>query len=184
MILPTVSHHLPYRFLKPGELIVAEEPCVISTLLGSCVAVTMVSLRTGIGTICHALLPSCASRDKCDCPERYRHVECSIRGMIELFRDRGVPCSGIEAKVFGGADMFRSGSGEDERVTVGRQNVAMANRILEAEGVRIAAFDVGGRQGRKIFFYPHTGDVYLRRLNGTAFRQASLVQRPAGGASL
>jgi chemotaxis protein CheD len=179
--IPMVSHSLPYHFLKPGELIVAEEPCIISTLLGSCVAVTMVSRRIGFGAICHALLPSCAEGNGCDCTERFRHVECSIRGMIEAFRDRGVPCSGIEAKVFGGADMFRSGSGADGRATVGRQNVARANLILAAEGIRIAAFDVGGRQGRKIFFYTQTGDVYLRRLSGMAFRQASLSPgRPAG----
>ncbi len=90
---------IPNLFLKPGELVIAEQPCVVSTLLGSCVAVTMVSRRIGVGAICHALLPSCKAKDQCDCPERFRQVDCAIRGMIAEFVRRGVPCSGIEAKI-------------------------------------------------------------------------------------
>ncbi|MGA2108628.1 MAG: hypothetical protein ABSH25_13400 [Syntrophorhabdales bacterium] len=45
-------------FLKPGEIYVGEEPAEISTILGSCVSVTMFSKRVRVGAICHALLPS------------------------------------------------------------------------------------------------------------------------------
>jgi chemotaxis protein CheD len=173
---------VPYLFLKPGELVIAEQPCVVSTLLGSCVAVTMVSRRIGVGAICHALLPSCKAKDRCSCPERFRQVDCAIRGMIEEFARRGVPCSGIEAKIFGGAEMFHTGREEDGEGSVGRQNVVKAREVLAAAGVRIAAFDVGGLQGRKIFFCTHSGEVFLRRLNGRTHRQASLSPGRTGGA--
>lgn len=156
---------LPSFFLKPGELFVAERPCLVSTLLGSCVAVTMSG--RGVGAICHALLPSCRG-DGGDCPERFRHVECAVAGMIEAFGRRGVPAGEIEAKIFGGAEMFRAGQGE----SVGRQNIDRAGEMLAAAGIRVAAADVGGARGRKILFCPHTGEVYLRRLNGMTHRQA------------
>lgn len=148
--------------LKPGELLIADRPCLISTLLGSCVAITLFSPDLKSGAICHALLPSCPAPGHGACPERFRHVECAIRAMLEGLRRRGIACGRIEAKVFGGADMFRA----DSRFSVGRQNVAKSWDILRGEGVRIAAFDVGGTRGRKIIFSPHTGEVLLKRLNG------------------
>jgi chemotaxis protein CheD len=156
---------LPSYFLKPGEMFVAEEPCVVSTLLGSCVAVTMAG--RGIGAICHALLPSCRGGEE-ECAERFRHVECAVAGMVEAFARRGVPTGAIEAKLFGGAEMFRTG----QAGSVGRQNIDRAGAMLAAAGIRVTAEDVGGERGRKILFCPHTGEVFMRRLNGMANRQA------------
>ncbi len=163
-----MTHTLPTFFLKPGELFFAEEPCIVSTLLGSCVAVTMTSRRARFGAICHALLPSCRDRGSCDCPERFRYVACAVRGMIDAFARRGVPAASIEAKIFGGAEMFPTGRG----ASVGSQNVARACELLAAAGVRVAAVDAGGEQGRKIVFLPQTGEVFLRRLDGVASVEA------------
>jgi len=173
---------LPYFFLKPGDMAIAEEPCIIATLLGSCIAVTMTSRRSGIGAICHALLPSCGHKRECgSCPERFRHVDCAVSGMIEAFRERGVPQGSIEAKLFGGADMFRIHGAAEERNSVGRQNVDRAREFLDAEGIRLVAADVGGIQGRKILLSTETGEVFLRRLNSMAYRQALTDPRRSGG---
>lgn len=173
---------LPHFFLKPGDMAFAEQSCVISTLLGSCVAITMTSRRLGIGAICHALLPACQDRNRCNgCTELFRHVECSIRGMVEAFLVRGVPCSGIEAKLFGGADMFRTDTARDGGYSVGRQNIDKARNTLAAEGIRLVAADVGGTQGRKIIFYPHTGEVFLRRLTSMALAGGMSAARRARG---
>lgn len=163
----------PYFFLKPGDMAIAEEPCIIGTLLGSCVAVTMTSRRSGIGAVCHALLPACKELDHCNsCPEQFRHVDCAIRGMIEAFRERGAPLGSIEAKLFGGADMFRIHDELDDRNSVGRQNIDRARELLDSQGIRLVAADVGGVRGRKILFNTGTGEVFLKRLNSIAGRQA------------
>ena len=44
-------------FLKPGEIYVGREPAEVSTILGSCISVTMFSEGLKLGAICHALLP-------------------------------------------------------------------------------------------------------------------------------
>lgn len=173
---------LPYFFLKPGDMAISEEPGIIATLLGSCVAVTMLSRRSGMGAVCHALLPTCREKDQCHrCPERFRHVDCAIRGMIEAFVRRGVSRGGIEAKLFGGADMFRTPLDTDGKNSVGRQNIERAREILRMEGVRLAAADVGGTQGRKIFFNTGSGEVFLRRLNGIDSRGTLSVLGRRGG---
>jgi chemotaxis protein CheD len=154
--------------LKSGEMLVAATPCIVSTLLGSCVAVTFFSPRDGVGAICHALLPTCRGKDVHGRQEQFRYVDSSLWAMLDVFRRRGIlPCE-VEAKLFGGADMFyvgHDGDVADGRNTVGRQNVAMAEEVLAAEGVRVSASDVGGLQGRKILFSTRTGEVFLRRVS-------------------
>jgi chemotaxis protein CheD len=100
--------------------------------------------------------------------------------MLAMFRERGISCPAIEAKLFGGADMFTNEpkrKADGYRATVGKLNIAKAKELLAAEGIRIMAADVGGGQGRKILFRPHTGEVYLQRMN-------RIVDREAGGDSV
>jgi chemotaxis protein CheD len=154
------------RFLKPGELVASERPLIVSTLLGSCVAVTLFSPGRRLGAICHALLPSCRSESPCSHhrAEAGKYVQCAIWHMLEWLSDRGVERREIQAKVFGGADMFDPVAGNN---SVGSQNIEMALGTLESESVRLVTRDLGGRRGRKLIFHTHTGDVFLKRLRTT-----------------
>ena len=155
----------PVLFLKPGEMALSDRPLIVSTLLGSCVAVTLFSRKLGLGAICHALLPSCRCRPPCShrSGEAGKYVQCAILHMLEWLYEHGVEKREIQAKVFGGADMFEPGG----NLSVGSQNIEMALRTLEGESVRLVTRDLGGRRGRKIVFHAHTGDVFLKRLRKT-----------------
>jgi len=155
---------LPLLFLKPGEMVLSEEPLIVTTLLGSCVAVTMFSPRHRMGAICHALLPSCRKDLPCSHgqSDSGKYVECAIQLMLERFAVHGVAKSEIEAKLFGGSDMFDTSEGRT--ASVGRQNLEMALRLLEDQPVRLVTQDLGGKRGRKIIFHTHTGEVFLKRL--------------------
>ncbi len=48
---------LPVYYLRPGELHIADHPGIVTTVLGSCVSVTMFSRRREVGAICHGLMP-------------------------------------------------------------------------------------------------------------------------------
>jgi len=52
--------------LQPGDIFISEKSALISTLLGSCVAVTMFSPRLGVGAISHGILPSCKGKKPCE----------------------------------------------------------------------------------------------------------------------
>lgn len=158
---------LQHLFLKPGEMRICEKPTIVTTLLGSCVAVAMYNERLRVGAICHGLLPSCKNAQPCDgqCPEKFKYVDCSIRRMLEVFHKRGIVQSEIDVKVFGGSDMFKVNDRASKSSSVGRQNVEKALQIVDNEGLRIIATDLGGLRGRKIYFYTHTGEVLLKRLN-------------------
>jgi chemotaxis protein CheD len=156
-----------FHFLKPGEMVVSDGPMIVSTLLGSCVAVTMFSPRRRLGAICHALLPHCpegfSARQMRS--EAGKYVEYAVRRMLEGLIARGVAKADIQAKLFGGSDMFDTQGSSNQ--SVGQQNIEMALRMLEDESVRLVKQDLGGRRGRKIIFHTHTGEVFLKRLRKT-----------------
>lgn len=144
-------------YLKPGELAVAERPALVSTVLGSCVAVTLFSPRLGVGAICHAMLPLAAGRDG------FKYVDSSLMHMLAQFARLQVPKRELTVKLFGGGDMFESGL-PTGGVSVGQQNIQAATTLLRQQGLPVVAADTGGRQGRKLLFYTHTGEVLLKRL--------------------
>jgi chemotaxis protein CheD len=161
----TLEMEVPSYILNPGEAYVGSGPAVVTTILGSCVSVTMRHAQSGISAMCHGVLPSC-TKEKCcaaSCPERFKFVECSIKEMLDKFDARGICRSGIEVKIFGGSDMFGPNR-EMPRKTVGKQNVSAAQSLLESEGLRISSCDTGGTQGRKIVFFTETGEVFLKRI--------------------
>jgi len=157
---------LPIVYLKAGEMYFSREPSVVVTVLGSCLSVTMFHRRRELGGICHGLLPKCGSQKDCrgECIEGFKYVDCSIRRMVQFFDRHKVGRSEIEVKYFGGADMFASQIERPGVVSIGRQNILSAEQILDREELKPHVADVGGLQGRKLFFYTHTGEVLLKRL--------------------
>jgi len=164
MTLP--DQERPVIYLKAGEVHVSNEPAMILTVLGSCLSVTMFHRRLGVGAICHGVLPQCKNKADCtgDCLEGTKYVECSIQRMAKHFRGLGALSHEIEVKIFGGADMFGGGLKGKTGVSVGMQNAEKALEIIEQEGLRVSSSDLGGAQGRKIFFNMATGEVLLKRL--------------------
>ncbi len=143
-------------FLKPGEVCISQTPTEVSTILGSCVAVTIFNKRLKVGAICHALLPK--NPDNFD---TFRYVDSTVSYMLRRVEAMGIAKAEMEVKIFGGADVLgRNASGP----SVGRKNVEIALAIMKQESLTPAITDTGGSLGRKIRFYTHTGEVLLKRL--------------------
>ena len=155
--------HLPVVYVSPGDLIVAERPSMLVTVLGSCVAATMFHRRLGLAAMCHGLLPN-GGREREGDP--FRYVTSAVRHMADRFRSAGARPNEIEVKLFGGADVLEvSDMAVCSGATVGARNTEAALRALESEGLRVIASDMRGRRGRKIFFNTETGEVFLKRLS-------------------
>lgn len=145
-------------YLNPAEIVIAEGPATVTTVLGSCVAVTLFFARSRLGTICHAVLPCGADQE----PGKY--VDQAIRYMVHFFREKQVTPDKLIAKVFGGADMFPQMRGIRDCGTIGAQNIQSALTTLEQVGINPAVVEVSGQQGRKLVFFSDTGDVYVKRV--------------------
>ena len=161
-----LDRDIPVVFLRAGEMHFTARPELVVTLLGSCLSVTMFNRRTKLGGVCHSIMPRCERRTQCveDCREAFRYVDCSIRMMVRSFERHRVKRNEIEVKCFGGANMFSRYAQVSGSIFIGKQNIQTAKQIIRSEGLSILAMDVGGLQGRKIFFYTDNGEVYLKRL--------------------
>ncbi|MEW6500323.1 MAG: chemotaxis protein CheD [Thermodesulfobacteriota bacterium] len=156
---------LPVVNLHPGELFVAKEPTLITTLLGSCVSVCLYCPTVRTGAMCHGVMPERQTHHE----ESFRFVDISVSYMVEVMaRQRGFSCAKLEAKLFGGADVLslKLGLGR-EMPSIGAQNIMAARTALRKHGVPIVTEHVGGDRGCKLFFYTHTGEVYLKLLQRT-----------------
>jgi chemotaxis protein CheD len=150
-------------YLKPAGLFITNKPFIVTTVLGSCVSVTLFHQRLGLAAICHALLPQCGKEPDCtNCHiEKYKYVACVIPEMIQKISKLGIRAAEIEVKLFGGTEMFAS---EILTPSVGRQNIESAVRAIETGGMRLKNADVGGLVGRKIYFKTLTGQVFVKKL--------------------
>jgi chemotaxis protein CheD len=152
-----IALHSRHIYLKPGEIVVAYEPTLVSSVLGSCVAVTMFSPARRIGAICHAMLPHSDGRS-----DDLRYVDSAVQHIFQKMRACGV--TDLVVKMFGGAQVLDVGSYAPEKRTVGAQNVLQAELALEALGLKVSAQDTGGIHGRKLYFCTREGDVFLHRM--------------------
>lgn len=158
---------LQHVYLQPGEFHITGRPELVSTVLGSCLSVTMFYKALPISAICHSLLPVCPGDGlSCaTCPNAFKYVNCSIAIMAEIFDRHGISRDDIEVKLFGGAEMFSTEGGYDR--AIGRQNVQAALEALSSENLTISASDTGGMLGRKLYFNTQTGEVFLQKIRKT-----------------
>lgn len=150
-------------YLKPGELVIMDEPMIVTTVLGSCISVTMFHPQTGTAAICHAMMPSGYGSLS------FKYVDTSIHHMVKCFVHRKIQLDKIQVKFFGGADMFKSDDSISHNPTVGRQNITVTASCMKEYGLVPAASDVGGMQGRKLVFRTDTGIVFLKKQNAQKF---------------
>lgn len=158
---------LPRIFLHTGDCFVGVRPTLVTTVLGSCVAVTMFAPKRAISAICHAFLPDSAetSRHGKD-PQPCRYVNDAVENMLSTMHKLRVDIGELEVKIMGGASGIGSAlSRGGGRLNVAGRNVAMAERVLAQHGVRVKDTHVGGNCGRKLHLVTHTGEIWIKTLN-------------------
>ena len=145
-------------YLLAGQLLISEEPCQVTTILGSCVAACVWDPGLGVGGLTHFLLPAGPERG----PSSPKFGNVAVVTLIEgLVRFGGRP-ERFVAKVFGGACVLEPMRGRSRHL--GLQNVEIALHLLAQHGIPVLAQDVGGDRGRKLIYHTDTGGSWIRRL--------------------
>ena len=159
-----IASHIHNIFLKPGEVVVARKPVLVSTVLGSCIAVTMFEPTCGVGAICHAMLPKNPGKG-----DILLYVDTALQEMHRKIMKYGSG-NNLVVKMFGGAKVLSSTNSLSQILTVGEQNVCCAFKVLESLRLEVVAKDVGGIRGRKLYFSTVNGDVYLKRMRASEYQ--------------
>ncbi len=149
------------RHLLPGEFGASGEDWIYSTVLGSCVAVTLYDSVSRIGGMNHFMLPGTLEDRRFYLTDSGRYGMYAMELLLNAVAKAGGERSRLVAKVIGGGSVLR-GSGLVSRVP--RDNINFAFDYLGAEGIPVISSHVGGDFGRKIYFYLATGKVLLRRI--------------------
>lgn len=156
----------PKVFLQTGDCFLGVRPTLVSTVLGSCVAVTMCEPNRRIGSICHAFLPnSVAFHHSSREPQICRFVDTALETMYSSMLKLRVAPENLVIKVFGGASGLMGGTERTNLYDIGGRNVRAVREWLLAHALPIARSQVGGNQGRKLHFLTHTGDVWVKLLH-------------------
>lgn len=133
-----------------GEHAVVDAPnVVITTVLGSCIAVCLVDRARRIGGMNHFLLGQPASAAPLTDLQRYGIHAMEL--LVNALMRRGSQRGDLGAHLYGGATMI-SGLGD-----IGRRNIAFARDFLRTEGIAIRHEDVGGSRARRVEFQPVEG---------------------------
>ncbi|KYG67199.1 chemotaxis protein CheB [Bdellovibrio bacteriovorus] len=131
------------HYLFPGKLAAFKEETVISTLLGSCVAVALHDPTAKVGGLNHYLLPEGAPDER----ENARYGICAIPQLIEECVRLGAQRSRLQAKIYGGGNVISvSGLGDG----IGKRNIDLAEQLLREFNIPIIERNVAGESARTI----------------------------------
>jgi len=107
----------------------------------------------------HFVLPNDPKRGSAD--PRYGNV--AMEQLLAALGKCGSRPTDLQAKVFGGADVLPTMSGN----SVGGNNIRFALDLLSQERIPVVAQRTGGTLGRKLIFNTSLGEVLVRALTQT-----------------
>lgn len=153
-------------YVQPGESHLVSEPAVLRTVLGSCVGITFLVPRMGVGAICHPMMPRCPQTQRAGMSVRAarRYVDFAIHDIASRLDSLGAVRGEVLVKLFGGNDVLTV-NGSDSQKTIGKQNYEAALQVLSEEGFTVVASCLGGTAGVHISFETVHGEVRLRWLD-------------------
>ncbi|HEX5393009.1 MAG TPA: chemoreceptor glutamine deamidase CheD [Rhodocyclaceae bacterium] len=151
------DRHLDAETIKvfPGEYCVADGDMVLVTALGSCVTTCIRDREKGIGGLNHFMV---AEGGNPSVPSRYGIY--AMRLLINHLLKLGARRHRLEAKVFGGCRFLT----EPSSVTTGKRNAAFVLEYLADERIPVVSKDLLGTCPRKVYFFPGTGRVLVKKL--------------------
>ena len=156
-------------YIIQGQFRISNRPdCVLTTLLGSCVAACVWDPVMQLGGMNHFLLP-----DGGQGSDSGRYGSFAMDLLIGELIKRGANRSTMEAKVFGGGRVLAG----MEALNVGERNAQFVRDYLRAENIPVLAADLNDTCPRKIAYFPTTGRALVRKLQSVSPRIARVEQQ-------
>jgi chemotaxis protein CheD len=145
--------------ILPGEYYYTCKDMLIVTVLGSCVSACIRDRVTGIGGMNHFMLPEGGDSDS-PVSASMRYGTYAMEILINDVLKAGAKRENLEAKVFGGGNVLRG----FVAMNVGERNAQFVRNYLRAENIRTIAEDLNDIYPRKVYFFPRTGKVLVKKL--------------------
>jgi chemotaxis protein CheD len=147
--------------ILPGEYYYTGREMLIVTVLGSCVSACIRDRVTGLGGMNHFMLPDGGDSGPVSASMRYGTYAMEV--LINDLLKAGARREHLEAKVFGGGAVLRGFTA----MNVGERNAAFVTSFLKTEKIPVLAEDLNDIHPRKVYFFPRTGKVLVKKLMST-----------------
>ncbi|MCB6182761.1 chemoreceptor glutamine deamidase CheD [Leeia sp. TBRC 13508] len=157
--------------ILPGEYYVTTRDMLIVTVLGSCVSACIRDRVTGIGGMNHFMLPDSNADADSPLSMSARYGAYAMEILINQLLKNGAKRNQLEAKVFGGGNVLRGFTVSN----VGQRNSEFVHHFLDLENIPIVAQDLLDIYPRKVYYFPKTGKVLVRKLK--TVHNNTIVQR-------
>ena len=172
--------------ILPGEYYYTGKNMLIVTVLGSCVSACIRDRITGLGGMNHFMLPDGGGDGGSPVSASMRYGSFAMEILINDLLKAGARREHLEAKVFGGGAVLRGFTA----MNVGERNATFVTSFLKTERIPVLASDLNDIYPRKVYFFPKTGKVLVKKLMQTqndtlAKRELDYAKRlkvePVGG---
>ncbi len=149
--------------ILPGEYYYTAKDMLIVTVLGSCVSACIRDRVTGLGGMNHFMLPDGGADKDSPVSASARYGTFAMEILINSLLKSGARRDNLEAKVFGGGAVLKGFTA----MNVGERNAAFVQTFLRNERIRVVAEDLNDIHPRKVYFFPRTGKVLVKKLMQT-----------------
>ena len=163
--------------ILPGEYYYTPKDMLIVTVLGSCVSACIRDRVTGLGGMNHFMLPDGGGDASNPVSASMRYGTYAMEVLINDLLKAGARRENMEAKVFGGGAVLRGFTA----INVGERNAAFVMNYLKTEKMRVVAEDLNDIYPRKVYFFPRSGKVLVKKLMSA--HNDTLAQREQAYAS-
>lgn len=154
------EHNSEAAKILPGEFYATGREMVLVTVLGSCVCACIRDKLSGIGGMNHFMLPDSGQDRSNPLGESARYGIYAMEILINQLLKMGAKRSNFEAKVFGGGSVLRGFT----VANVGERNAEFVLQFLKTEKIAVAAQDLLDIYPRKVYYFPNTGLVRVKKL--------------------
>ncbi|MCD0460985.1 CheR family methyltransferase [Roseiconus lacunae] len=154
---PPPAPALQKKSIIVGDVLASDQPILISTVLGSCIAVCLYDEVIKAGGMNHFALPSGDLSSRKTTSFGVHAMELLINDIMHFGADR----RRLKAKVFGGANVL--GLSDDDNI--GTKNEQFIREFLAMENIPIIAKFLGGNQGMQVLFEPCSGRAKMKLLD-------------------
>ncbi len=143
-----------------GEFRVAKGAILKTIGLGSCVALALYDPSQRIGGLAHVMLP----KSNNGTVRSAKYADQAVEMMLERMEMLGSDRSRVIAKIAGGAQVFKHMT--MDVLKIGDRNVEAIRQTLRDFGIRLVSEDVGGNQGRTVYFFTTDGRMLVKYSGG------------------
>lgn len=157
------------KVLLPGELYFGSDCESVTTLLGSCVAITLWHPQKKLLGVCHYVLPSRARKKGAALNPRY--ADEAIKLFLTEVKKQGTRLNDYEVSLLGASNMVVHRYGECRAfescsgcISVACRNRSAAYAIVKSFDLNIKNVELGGSEARVIKIFTESGQIVVKHI--------------------